>query len=207
MPNDPVRATVGLATAIAARRHTNMNLGKIDERLFLFSAGVGFDGQVMKRVEQKRKGRRPSDLSHVGIVMGMFTNERFVFDERMTVQVNDTGEELRAGLLMVGNTSPLSYVGRIALNFMPDCRLEKGLDFMAPKRVNVLFAMRNSMQAMGFAGKRTKISAELGQIRGDLDSFDVFCDEPQPCQVDGEYIGDRTHIRFRCLRDAIRLVY
>lgn len=207
LPNHPIRATTQLATAIAARRHTTINLGKLDERIFMFAAGVGFDGAMVKRIEQKRRGRRPSDMSHVATIVGLFMTERFVFDERLTVRIEDTGEELRAGLLMCGNTSPMSYMGRLALDFTPKARLEAGLDFMAPKRVSALFAIKNSMQAMGLTGKRRLISEEQAQIRSDVRAFQVVCDSPQPCQVDGEYIGERTHINFSAIRDAVRLVY
>lgn len=207
LPNDPVRATTQLVTAIVGRRYISVNLGKIDERLFMFAAGVGFDGALVRRIEEKRRGRRPTDLSHVTTILGLFARERLVFDERMTITIDGTGEQLRAGLLMVGNTSPLSYMGRLAMNFMPECRLEGGLDFMAPRRASAWFAIKNSMQAMGLTAGRTLISADKAQLRQSVTGLNVECDEPQPCQVDGEYIGDRSHIRFSSLPDAIRLVY
>ena len=208
MPNDPVKATVHLATAITARRCKPINLGKLDERIFMFAAGVGLDGAVVRRIEQKRRGRRPSDLSHLSTIVGLFANERFALGERMTITIPETGEELRGAMLMCGNTRPMTYMGRVALDFMPEASLQDGLDFIAPKRLNAFFAIRNSMDAMGVGGrKRHLVSPEAKQLRHDVDHFSIVCDSPQAVQVDGEYIGDRTHIELSTVRDAVRLVY
>lgn len=206
MPNHPVKAARLLAPAVAARRHTTINLGMLDERLFMFSAGVGFDGELVRRIEDKRKGRRPSDLAHFRTVLGIFLYERFVLDDRMSITIDATGEQLRAGLLMCGNTAPLSYIGKMSLDFLPDARIDAGLDFMAPARVSFPYAMRNSFDAMGLIPNRF-LDSEKKQIRTDLDGFTVVCDEAQPCQADGEYVGDRTHIRFSVVREAVRFIH
>ena len=43
-------------------------------------------------------------------------------------------------------------------------------------------------------------------LRHDVRGLTVTCDEAQPVQVDGEYIGDRTHIRFGLLERAVNLI-
>lgn len=206
-PNHPVRATSQLAEAIVERRTRTINLATVDERIFIFSAGVGLDAEVVKRMEQRRSGRRPSDAAHLASILGIFATSRFALGESMTVTVDGTGEEMRASLILVGNTTPMTYMGRVPIHFMPDCTLEGGLDFMAPTRASALFALRNSAQAMGIgrAGRRL-LSEEKMALRHDVPGFTVTCDEPQPVQVDGEYIGDRTHIRFGLLERAIRIV-
>lgn len=206
-PNHPVRATAQLIEAILERRSRTVNLATVDERLFTFSAGVGLDGELVKRMEQRRSGRRPSDVAHVASLIGIFATSRFALDETMTVTVDDTGEQLRAALVFVGNSTPMTYMGRMPVHFMPDCTLEGGLDFMAPTRANALFALRNSAQAMGVGrSRRLLLSAERTNLRHDVRGFTIECDEPQPVQVDGEYIGDRTHIRFGLLERAVRIV-
>ncbi len=206
-PNHPVRATSRLVEAIVERRTKRINLATCDERIFMFSAGVGLDGEVVKRMEQRRSGRRPSDLAHVTSVVGFFATQRFALTERMTVTVDGTGEQLRAALLFVGNTAPFTYMGRVAVNFMPGATLEGGLDFMAPERANAFFAIRNATQAMGVGRKNQRlVSPEKSRVRHDVTGFTVECDEPQPVQVDGEFIGDRTHIRFGLLERCIDLI-
>lgn len=206
-PNHPVRATTQLAEAIVERRTRRINLATVDERVFMFSAGVGLDGEIVKRMEQRRSGRRPSDLAHLSSVVGYYATQRFALDERMTVTIDGTGEQLRAALVLVGNTTPMTYMGRMAIHFMPDATLEGGLDIMAPTRANAGFALRNAAQAMGIGRKNQRlVSAEKSRIRHDVPGLTVECDEPQPVQVDGEFIGERTHIRFGLLERCIDLV-
>lgn len=206
-PNHPVRATSRLAQAIVERRARTINLATVDERMFMFSAGVGLDGEVIKRIEQRRRGRRPSDTAHLAVTVGYFATHRFALADRMTLKVDGSDEEHRAALVLVGNTTPMTYLGRMPVHFMPECTLEGGLDVMAPRRANALFAILNATQALGVGRSRRRlVREEKMNLHHDVRGVTIECDEPVPVQVDGEYIGDRTHIRFGLLERAIRLV-
>jgi diacylglycerol kinase family enzyme len=208
IPNHPLKAARHMMDAIRDGRWQTINLGRLDERLFLFAAGVGFDGEVVRRIENKRTGRRPSDLAHVATVLGIFMHERLRFDERITVEVEATGETLRASMLMCGNTTPMSYLGKVPMHFMPACRLDTGLDFIAPRRLGPAFFLRSGARALGkrAANRPPEAAPDAQQMRCDLRAFTVTCDSPQSCQVDGEFIGERTHIRFTSVESPIRLV-
>ncbi|MCZ4496827.1 MAG: diacylglycerol kinase [Thermoleophilia bacterium] len=208
MRNHPVRAIEQLADAIVERRATSINLGTVDERIFMFSAGVGLDAEVVKRMSQRRTGRRPSDLSHLVSILGLYASQRFALGDVMTIDVDGDEEEFRAAMLLVGNTTPWTYVGRIPMHFTPDCTLQDGLDFIAPAHANAAYAMRNAAQAMG-VGRRTRmlVDDERARLHHDVDHFTVTCDEPLAVQADGEYLGDLTHIEFGLLRDTVRFVY
>lgn len=205
--NHPVRAARQVAEAIVERRSRSVNIATVDERLFLFSAGVGLDAEVVKRMEHRRSGRRPSDAAHLASIFGIYATSRFALGDRMTISIPDANEEFRSALLIVGNTTPMTYLGRMPMHFLPDCRLEAGMDLLAPHRATALFSMRNTAQAIGIGrSKQRLVSAEKGQVRRDLAAFTVTCDEAQPVQVDGEYIGDRTHLQFGLLERAVDIV-
>jgi diacylglycerol kinase family enzyme len=188
-----------------------VNLAKIDERVFLFSAGVGLDAAVVRQIELKRRGRRPSDLAHANAAFGAMAYEKFSLKERMTIQImNEDGsvtEELRAALAVICNTTPMTYMGRVPLTFLPDASLDKGVDLAAPKKLNASMALRLVAEALGKGQKRRNyVKGEKVQRRTDLPAFAIHCDEPQPCQVDGEFIGERTDIKVRSLRSCVRFV-
>ena len=206
VPNHPITASESLAKSIAQGTARPINLGQLDERLFMFPAGVGMDGEMVKRIEMRRKGRRPSDLAHFTTVVGMFASERFALGDRLTINVDDTGETFRACLVMCGNTTPSTYIGRVAINFMPECSLETGLDFVAPTSQNARQAITAGVRAAGLWRLSDTARHKLG-LHHDVASFSVTCDEPQACQADGEYLGDRTHIQFRSVPNAVRLIY
>jgi diacylglycerol kinase family enzyme len=209
LPNHPVRATRQLVDAIRARRSRAINLGRMDERIFMFSAGIGFDGELVRRAETRRSGRRPGDLAHLAMVGGMFMHEKLRYTERLTVSIDDTGEELRGAFVMCGNTSPITYVGNLPFHILPDCTLEGGLDFVAPRRFDPVWLARATLTRMGrrAAGRSGETMPENHQLRHDISSFSVVCDEPLACQADGEYVGERTHISFGLMRDTVRMVY
>jgi diacylglycerol kinase family enzyme len=206
-PNHPVRATAKLAESIVERRTMRINLATVDERVFMFSAGVGLDAEVVKRMEQRRSGRRPSDAAHLAAVVGIYATSRWAIDDRMSIAIDGSDDELRAALLLVGNTTPMTYMGRTPLHFLPDAKLDGGLDFMAPHRVNALFALRNAAQAMGVGRANARlVSGDKMQRHHDVRGMTVTCDEPQPVQIDGEFIGERTHIRFGLLENPVKLI-
>jgi diacylglycerol kinase family enzyme len=41
----------------------------------------------------------------------------------------------------------------------------------------------------------------------DQPKIDVTCEQPLPVQMDGEYLGDRTHILIESVPDALSLLY
>ena len=208
IPNHPLKAVRHLLDSIRTERWKTINLGRLDERLFMFAAGVGFDGEVVRRIDNKRTGRRPSDLSHLTTIAGLFLHERFRLEERMTVEIESTHELLRSSMLLCGNTTPMSYLGKIPMHMMPACRLDSGLDIIAPRKIGPLFFLRSGARSLGKRGGRRAPEAapDTQQMRCDITGFTVTCDSPQPCQVDGEFIGDRTHIRFESIVAPIRLV-
>lgn len=204
-PNHPIRALKHVARAIVEDNAKIINLAAVDERVYMFSAGVGFDAEIVKRIEARRSGRRPSDLAHVVAMLGIYAGERFRLDESMTVTVDETGEVLRASMLIVGNTTPMTYTGRLPIHFMPDCSLETGLDFVAPEKANAGFTLAKFGEGLGLLPKRAK-SAEQKQLRHDVKSITVVCEQPLPVQADGEYLGDRTHVHFRSIERAVRMI-
>lgn len=205
--NHPIKAARELAEAIVDRRSLRVNLATVDERIFMFSAGVGIDAEVVKRMSERRSGRRPSDTAHLASLFGIYATSRFALGDRMTITIDETDEELRSALLIVGNMTPMTYIGRFPMHFLPDCRLEGGLDLLAPQRANAFYSIRNALQAVGVGrSKQRLVNPEMGQVRHDIAGFHVNCDEPEPVQVDGEYIGERTHLTFGLLERAVDIV-
>jgi diacylglycerol kinase family enzyme len=206
--NNPVKASNELALALAGRRWTAATLGKMDERLFLFAAGIGLDGATVRQIEHRRSGRRPSDLAHAAALLGTFADERGMIREKMTVTVEDTGEVLRAGTVFCANTSPFTYMGRLPTNILPEANLENGLAMLCPEKMSLPFLIGFGAGSMGLGRKgKQQRRSEKGQTRNDISHISIECDSPQPCQLDGEFVGERTHIHLHALKRAVRMVH
>ncbi len=56
IPPNPVDATAFVASRLRTGQRRQINIGRIDSRYFLFSAGMGLDAEVVRRVEADRSG-------------------------------------------------------------------------------------------------------------------------------------------------------
>ena len=43
-------------------------------------------------------------------------------------------------------------------------------------------------------------------LRHDLAEFTVTCGEPQPFQLDGDYLGEREKVKFTSVAEALRVI-
>ena len=194
LPRDPAAA----ARRIAAGRRRRIGLGRANGRRFGFSAGVGLDAELVRRMDERGRdasGRRPGDLAFVATAVRALAERRAHFEPAL--ELVGLG---RAAFALVGNCDPYSYAGRVPLRITPDARFELGLDVTAPCEVRA-----RSLPRFGFylvSGRGHARAADL--LRGhDLDRLELRCDEPLPLQLDGEDLGDVGEALFEAERDAL----
>jgi len=61
-PNDPQAATMMLLESLRSGQYRNINVGRVDERYFVFCAGIGLDAAIIEQVEEQRDLGRKSTL-------------------------------------------------------------------------------------------------------------------------------------------------
>jgi diacylglycerol kinase family enzyme len=188
VPRDPAAAT-------RARR---ISVGRVAERRFAFSAGIGVDSEAVREldtIKRGRDGRRPSDLAYARVVA-----RRLLGGYEPRLEIEGLG---RAALLFVSNDAVFSYAGPVPLRFSPEARFELGIDVTAPERAGALTALRlvgRLAIGRGLAGAPGVLAQH------DIDSVAVRCDEPLPLQADGEDLGDVTDAVFEAERDAVTVL-
>jgi diacylglycerol kinase family enzyme len=198
MSRDPVEAARALAGSAHTRR---ISLGRVNDRRFTFSAGLGLDAELVRAVNQlgrKPDGSRPGDLGFARELVRLLAARRGRFPPALTVLGHG-----RAAFALVANCDPYSYVGPRPLRVAPAARFELGLDLVAPKDVRVRDLPRLAWWSL----------VRPGQVRSpdvitlhDADAFEIECDGSLPLQVDGEDLGDVTGARFEAERDALSVV-
>ncbi len=64
LSREPTAAAAQIGHALAEGRERHLRLGLMNGRRFAFAAGVGFDADVVRRVDARgrARGRRPGDL-------------------------------------------------------------------------------------------------------------------------------------------------
>jgi YegS/Rv2252/BmrU family lipid kinase len=160
-----------------ARRR--VDLGRAGTRYFLMMAGIGFDAEVARRVEQsllKRIGLKLLDyLTTVG-VLGVTQKP-----VRVRIRRDGRGREVSALMVVIGNTR--LYGG--ALTFTRHAVADDGwLDVVVVGGGGLVYRLgilRNALLRRPRRGPRVRYH----QAR----SIRLEADEPLPVQVDGEVVG------------------
>jgi diacylglycerol kinase family enzyme len=200
LPRSPVEAARVVADALAADRTRRISLGSVNGRRFCFSAGIGFDAEAVRRLDElgrKPGGARPGDLAFVRMVLDMLRERRGRWEPELAV------DGARAAFILVANCDPYSYAGSIPLHVAPQARFEGGLDYVAPARVRA----RDVPRLITYLVRgRGQLEAEDMVSGHDLDLIVVRCDRPMPLQADGEDLGDVSEAAFEALRDAVSVL-
>jgi diacylglycerol kinase family enzyme len=194
LPRDPVEAAMKVGQGSRRR----ISVGRVNGRRFGFNAGIGFDAEIVRRVDalgRKPDGRRPGDLAFAWTVVRTIASRRARYDEALELE-----ERGRAAFALIANCDPYTYAGRLALHVAPLARFEAGLDVVAPRSVRA----RDLPRLVGYLVRgKGQVEAEGLVYAHDLDRLVIRCDRPMPLQVDGEDLGDVTEALVECERQAV----
>lgn len=199
LPRDPVAAARAVGSALADGRERRISLGCVNDRRFCFSAGIGFDGEAVRRLNALGRGpggARPGDAAFARMIARMLLEHRGRFDPAL--EIVGVG---RVAFLLVGNGDPYSYAGRIPLRITPGARFEDGLAYAAPERVRAADVPRLARALVRGRGYGPTVVSGR-----DLDRIEVRCDRPLPLQADGEDLGDVEEAVFEARRDALSVL-
>jgi diacylglycerol kinase family enzyme len=201
LPRDPVEAARAVAGAFVAGRMRRISLGRVNGRRFGFSAGIGFDAELVRRVDalgRAADGRRASDLKFIFEVVRLIAERRGRFPP--AVQIEGRG---RAAFAVVANCDPYSFAARLPLHIAPHARFELGLDLIAPVEARPTTIPR--LLRYMITGNGQESDAEIIYAH-DVDRIEVRCDAPMPLQADGEDLGDVTEFVCEAERDAVSIL-
>ena len=197
IPRDPQEAARSLAHST---RERSITLGRVNGRRFTFSAGLGLDAELVRRVDElgRDAGKRAGDVAFARKLLGLFAEHRGRFEP--TMEVVGVGP---VAFVLVANGNPYSYVGRIPLRIAPQASFEGGLDLVAPRELKARLLPQVAWWAL--AGRGQDRSARVLYVH-DADELQVVAKSPVPLQVDGEDMGDVTEAVFVAERAALRVL-
>ena len=193
-PRDPVAA----ARALVRARPRRIALGRVNDRRFGFSAGIGLDAELIRRVDalgRDASGRRAGDLRFVGVALKTLAERRIRFDPVLEVEGHG-----RAAFLLVANGDPYTYVGGLPLRLARRARFDEGLDAVGPRA----FRLRHLPGALAYVTTGRQALPLLALH--DADRLVARCDVPLPLQVDGEDLGDVSEAVLEAERDAVTVL-
>ena len=124
--------------AIAAGRHRTIGLGLAADRYFTFSAGLGWDAEVVREVDRMRaQGRRESVTLFLRTMMRQYYRGTDRRQPALTLERD--GEPPVSGLFMtiITNRSPWTYFRDRPLLPVPNPDFNSGLDLLALRRLRL----------------------------------------------------------------------
>jgi diacylglycerol kinase family enzyme len=203
MPNSPIEATSQLLHALRSDRRRTIGLGRADARWFTFCAGLGIDAGAVRRMEHHRaRGRRSAPARYVRSAVREFylgTSRR-----QPVITLSRDGEDpVELGLALVCSTTPWTYLGDRAVRACPDASFDLGLDVFGLRRLGTATTLRNLRQMLIADGRPR--GRQLLAVH-DAATLTLSSALPLPFQVDGDDLGDRTHVELTAVPAALSVL-
>jgi diacylglycerol kinase family enzyme len=206
IPTDVVDATEHLLQLADDWRPRRVDLGLVNDRHFVFSAGVGLDASVVERVDaHPRLKARLGEWYYTWTGIQTF-NRRYLFrPPRLEAQLGD--ERVAGVTTIIQNGAPYTYFGKRPVHMGEGATLESGdfsgvvLERATPIDIPTIIWRALSQRAR--LARHRHVHAFSGLERLTVRSLD---DRPLPLQVDGDYIGEADEAVFGVLPGGIAVV-
>jgi diacylglycerol kinase family enzyme len=213
IPSDVVDATEHLL-ALATNWHPRpVDLGRVGERHFLFSAGVGLDASVVERVDaHPRLKARLGEYYYAWVATSTYSRRYLVNPPRFAAELGSgdgsaPAERLEGVTVLVQNASPYTFFGERSVEMAEGVSLHSGdLAGVILKRTSPLdipsIAWRALSSRAKISGHRQiqSFTAEKGLRIRSLD------DRALPVHVDGDFIGSAAEHVFSVAPGALTIV-
>ncbi|HOZ58675.1 MAG TPA: diacylglycerol kinase family protein [Nakamurella multipartita] len=199
---DPTVATEQILEALAAQRVRTVSLGRADERYFTFNAGLGLDAETVRAVEKRRAaGRTITNAMHVrDAILQFFRAHRRT--PRMSLELPGRDRIDDAHLVFVSNVDPWTYLGNVPIRTNPGTSPTTGLGVFALTSMSLPHGLQ---AATAIVSGRTSGGKHVVRT-DDVPWATVRCREPVAFQMDGDYLGERSEVKFTSVPRALRLV-
>jgi diacylglycerol kinase family enzyme len=190
IPTDVVDATEHLLQIADDWRPRRVDLGYVNDRKFLFSAGVGLDASVVQRVDaHPRLKARFGEWYYTLTGIQTFNRHYLIHPPKLEV---DLGVEQVAGVTaIIQNGSPYTFFGNRPVEMGEGATLDSGeLAGVVLKRAQPVDIPTITWRALS---RRARISRhrQVHPFKGVSGMRVRSLDErPLPLQVDGDYIGE-----------------
>jgi diacylglycerol kinase family enzyme len=206
LPDDPVEATSVLLDAIGRGSIRRVGLGSVNRRYFLFHCGIGFDAAVVAQVERRSSLKRYA--GHPLFVYAAMDTWIRRYDRKRPAfsVVYDDGTVVDGGYFGICfNTDPYTYLGARPLSLAPRATLDTPLSMLTLQSLRMDRILRLFAYALTNRHDQIRDSRTV-DLRDGVREFTVRGHRPFPYQVDGDYLGEVTNLRFRWEPEAIDLV-
>jgi diacylglycerol kinase family enzyme len=206
MPSDPVDATGRILAALTGGVRRTIGVALAEDRYFTVNAGLGFDAEVVRAIEGLRAdGQEASAGLYVWTAIRHFygvTNRRH---PALALELDGRPTAKHLFFAIVSNAAPWTYLGSRPINPSPEASFDTGLDVFALRSLGTLRTLFALRHMLGIGPEGNADSKHILSLHDEKElTFRAI--RPIAFQVDGEYVGEREHVTFRAVPDALRVI-
>jgi diacylglycerol kinase family enzyme len=207
IPNDVVDATEHLLRVADDFRPTRVDIGRLNDRHFVFAAGAGLDASVVERVDAHpyRKARLGAwYYTYAGVAI--FSRRYLVRPPGVRVL---TGQrELTGVTVIVQNSDPFTYFRRRPIRVAEGAGLGTGSLSLAVLKKATPFQLATLIPRLLSASSQTvlrhrQVEGLPGLTHARLEAID---DMPFPVQVDGDFLGEYDEVELTVVPGGLMTV-
>jgi diacylglycerol kinase family enzyme len=206
IPTDVVDATEHLLRIADDWRPRRVDLARVNDRHFVFSAGVGLDASVVERVDAHPQLKaRLGEWYYTWTGIQTFNRRYLVHPPRLEVALG--AERVTGVTAIVQNAAPYTYFGNIPVHMGEGAELDSGdlsgvvLERASPIDIPTIIWRALSRRARLARHRRVHAFAGLNELR-----VRPLDDRSLPLQVDGDYIGEVDEAVFGVTPGGIAVV-
>src|SRR6187397_502210 len=197
IPNDVVDATEHLLRMADEFEPFPVDLGRVDERHFVFAAGAGLDASVVERVDAHpyRKARFGA-WYYSACAVDIFMRRYLVNPPRVRVVAGDRVQE--GVTVVVQNSDPFTYFRKRPIRVVEPAGLSMGSLSMgvlkhatAPELLTLVPRLLSGRARSVMRHRQIESLPEVSTARVEAIDENSF-----PVQVDGDYIGEFSEVEF-----------
>jgi diacylglycerol kinase family enzyme len=213
IPSDVIDATEHLLALATNWRRRAVDLGRVGERHFLFSAGVGLDASVVERVDaHPRLKARLGEYYYAWVATSTYSRRYLVHPPRLTAELGSKNgaaatERLEGVTVLVQNASPYTFFGDRSVVMAEGVSLHSGdLAGVILKRTSPLDIPSIAWRALSSHAKisgHRQIESFIAEKELRIQSLD---DRMLPIQLDGDFIGSAAEHVFSVAPGALTVV-
>jgi diacylglycerol kinase family enzyme len=213
IPNDVVDATEHLLSLADDWQPRRIDLGRADERHFVFSCGVGIDATVVKRVDAHPKLKsRAGPYYYTWAAISSFYRDYMRNAVRLRVET-DAGGPAEGVTALAQNSDPFTYFASRPVRVCEGVAIDDGtlsvgvLERATQRDMPTLIPRLFSETRPGASHRRIEHFDDVTEAS--ITSISLEDDgtaRPFPVQVDGDYIGESTRLELRAEPGALTII-
>jgi diacylglycerol kinase family enzyme len=206
IPADVVDATEHLLGLADDWRERRVDLGRLGDRRFTFSAGMGLDASVVERVDRNpRLKARFGPWYFAQSAIRTFLQRYLVRPPRLEVEVD--GRKIRGVSAFVQNGDLYTYFQQTPIHIAGESQLDSG-DFSGAvltraSAIDLPTVMFRALSRRAEVARHRRVEPFGGVHEVRVRSIDG---RPVPVQVDGDHVSDEVDVCFTVEPRALRVI-